>query len=135
MTTLLLTTTLQADLFEQHITLPRREQKLKQLEEKMKSIRGFHGEGFAVGSSSELDNGREGSRLVREHNEHIRRKRVEQNQLSPSHVTTTDQSDSEEEDEEGKLITVAVKLPNKSVRKQFKTSYRVKVRERAPYVV
>ena len=116
-------------MFEQSVTSPRREQKLKQLEEKMKSIRGFHGEGFAVGSSSERENGRDGSRLVLEHDEHIRRRRVEQSNEASSHVTRTDQSDSEEEDEGGRLITIALKLPNKSVRKQFKTSYKVKVRE------
>lgn len=122
----------QAEDFEQQVTEPRREQKLKKLEEKMKMIRGFRGEGAVVGLAGEMvtvDTG--ASRLVREHNEQIRRRRDEQSKESASHVTSqTDQSDSEyegEENEEGKMITIALKLPSKSVKKQFRTSYHVKV--------
>ena len=109
---------------------PRREQKLQELEEKMKSIRGFQGEGSVIGSCSEGGAGG-ASRLTREHDEVIRRRKVELSREEASHVTMTNQSDSEseEENEEGKLITIAVKLPSKSVQKQFRTSYKIKVSE------
>ena len=108
---------------------PRREQKLQQLEEKMKSIRGFHGEGSVTGSCSEGTTGGGMSRLMGEHDEVIRRRNIEQSREGASHVTRTSQSDSEseEEDEDGRLITIALKLPSKSVHKQFRTSYRIKV--------
>ena len=71
---------------------------------------------------------------LREHDEQVRRRRTEQSKESAhsaSRVTRTGQSDSEdeEENEEGKLITIALRLPNMSVQKQFKTSYKVKVRD------
>ena len=116
---------------------PRRERKLQLLEEKMKSIRGFQGEGSAVGSSrSKVANGG-GSRLLSEHDELVGRKNEQSESELRSHVITTDQSDSEsdQEDEEGKLITIALKLPNQSVKKQFKTSYKIKVREVEPFSV
>jgi hypothetical protein len=122
---------LQADDFEQRVAAPRREQKLQQLEEKMKSIRGFRGEGSVVGSSS---TGGETSRLMGEHDQVIRRRNVEQRREGASHVTGTNQSDSEseEENEEGRLITVVLKLPSKSVQKQFRTSYKIKVSGNPP---
>ena len=120
---------LQAEDFEQRITAPRREQKFKQLEEKMKLIRGFRGEGFVVGSNGEADAGH-ASKLVGEHDEVIRRRKVDQSKEA-SHVIKVNQSESdletEEENEEGRLITIALKLPNKSVHKQFRTSYKIKV--------
>ena len=122
----------QADDFEQRVAAPRREQKLHQLEEKMKSIRGFHGEGSVVGSCSEGATGGGSSRLMGEHDEVIRRRNVEQSREGArSHVIGTNQSDSEgeEENEEGRLITIALKLPSKSVHKQFRTSYKIKVCE------
>ena len=108
---------------------PRREQKLQQLEEKMKSIRSFHGEGSVVGSCSEGATGGGSSRLMGEHDEVIRRRNIEQSRERESHVTETNQSDSEseEENEGGRLITIALKLPSKSVHKQFRTSYKIKV--------
>lgn len=94
----------------------------------MKAIRGFQGEGAAVGLSDEWDVD-EKSRLLREHDEQIRRRQLEQNMDLATHVARSSQSDSEteEENEEGKLITIALKLPNKLVKKRFKTSYKVKV--------
>ncbi len=125
---------LQADDFEQRVAAPRREQKLQQLEEKMKSIRSFHGEGSVVGSSSEGATGGDMSRLMGEHDEVIRRRNIEQRREGESRVTGTNQSDSEseEENEEGRLITVVLKLPSKSVHKQFRTSYKIKVSENPP---
>lgn len=110
---------------------PRREQKLQQLEEKMKLIRGFQGEGSVVGSCSERTTGGGMSRLMGEHDEVIRRRNVEQSREAANHVTRTNQSDSEseEENEEGRLITIALKLPSKSVHKQFRTTYKIKVSE------
>lgn len=94
----------------------------------MKAIRGFQGEGVTVGASDEW--GVDGdSRLLREHDEQMRRRKIKQSMDSASHLARSNQSDSEteEENEEGKLITVALKLPNKLVKKQFKTSHKVKV--------
>ena len=42
----------------------------------------------------------------------------------------TEPCDSDEEDEEGTVITIALKLPTQSAKKQFKTSYKVKVGEK-----
>ena len=121
---------LQAEDFEQRVTAPRREQKLQQLEEKLKSIRGFQGEGSVVGSCSEGTNDRS-SRLMGEHDEVIRRRKMEERRGAASDVTGINQSDSESEEEnkEGRLITIALKLPSKSVHKQFRTSHRIKVSE------
>ena len=122
---------LQAEDFELRVTAPRREQKLQQLEEKMKLTRGFHGEGSVVGFCSEGKTGGGMSRLMEEHDEVIRRRNVEQ---STNHVVRTDQSDSESEEEngEGRLITIAVKLPSKSVHKQFRTTHKIKASGNLP---
>ena len=94
----------------------------------MKAIRGFQGEGAAVGPNDGWDvDGK--SRLLKEHDKQIRRRKLEESVDLATHLARSSQSDSEteEENEEGKLITIALKLPNKLVKKQFKTSYKVKV--------
>lgn len=94
----------------------------------MKSIQGFRGEGAALGSADGEVVGKE-SRLMKEHDEQIRRRKIEKSMEAETCSGKSSRSDSgdEEEDETGKLITIALKLPNKSVKKQFKTSYKVKV--------
>lgn len=92
----------------------------------MKFIRGFQGEGSMVGSRSDVGRGEE-SRLLKEHDRLVRR-RVEESEGMGGEVIGDEESDSE--NEEGKVITIALRLPTQSVKKQFKTSYKVKVGER-----
>ncbi len=97
------TTCTQADDFERQIAGPRREQKLKELEDKMKSIRGLKDEGTPLGGSTRS------SRL-----------------LQQSHDS---QDESDEGDESGGWVTINLRLPDGSVRRKFRTSQKVKVRE------
>ncbi len=92
----------QADDFERQIAGPRREQKLKELEDKMKSIRGLKDEGTPLGGSTRS------SRL-----------------LQQSHDS---QDESDEGDESGGWVTINLRLPDGSVRRKFRTSQKVKVR-------
>ena len=80
----------------------------------MKFIRGFTGGGVKLGGD------KEGSRLVRE--EGIRWR----GSGSLSHVTDSDQSD-EEHTDDGKLIRVALRLNERTVYKEFRTTQKIRV--------
>ncbi len=98
---------MQADDYERQIAGPRREQKLRELDDKMKSIRGLKDEGTPLGGSTRS------SRL-----------------LQQSHDS---QDESDEEDESGGWVTINLRLPDGSAKRKFRTSQKVKVRMYVQY--
>lgn len=109
--------------YERRIGEPRREQKLKQLEEKMKNIRGFRGEGHtldAESSARSLRSKPQGQAPM------PRSPAGGQGRESPlSNATESDDNTETVGDE--RTIIVALKLPEKTVRRQFLTRDKVQV--------
>ena len=70
----------------------------------MKSIRGLKDEGTALGGSAKS------SRL-----------------LQSSHDSHVDESDDDDGDESGGWVTISLRLPDRSVKRKFRTSQKIKV--------
>ena len=131
--------TVQAEDYDARIAGPRREERLRRLEEQTRSIRGFRGEGQTLReeepASSSLgqrqlrdpvaDSQRQSgnrhhvtadSSGVASHGDHV----TEKDESVDSHVT-------ERSEEEGRVVTVGLRLRDRTVRKQFYTTDTVQV--------
>ena len=124
---------------------PRRERKLEETERKMRHIRGFGDEGNIVGGGpSQGAHGRGVSRLLQyqsesvagSHDDHVnetdqssdREGNHQSDQTAESHDDHMTGDDIVSEgDQSGKLVWVAVRLPDRTIRNQFYTSQTVKV--------
>ena len=91
----------QAEDFEYRVAGPRRERKLKELETKMRAVRGLKDEGMSLGGASAS------SRLL------------ESDDMEESHDTEGGGSG---------WVTIAIKLPDRSARRKFRVTQRVRVR-------
>ena len=112
----------QAEDYERRITAPRREKKLLELEEKMKFVRGFKGEGHAVGGTR----GGTSTLLATNTGGHVTSATV-----SPDDSPMIEQDQSHEEDiasgDRGVEIRLALKLPERTVKKHFYTKDKIRV--------
>ena len=130
---------LQAHDFERRVAGPRRERKLGEAERKMRHIRGFGDDGEVLGGQiSPGGPDRGASRLLQSRGDQSqsvagsRDSRVTGSDQSPvrsesrdSHMT--DDDDVGEGDQSGNPIWILVRLPDRTLRKQFYTSQTVKV--------
>ena len=118
---------MQAVDFESRIGAPRREMKLKQAEEKSMFIRGFHGEGEVLGGGGHSE-----TRLRRP----VHRVTSPEILVTPppddhvrsleSHVTSAEERTTENA---GETITLSLRQPDKTSRKQFRTTDKVEVND------
>ena len=129
----------QAEDYDTRIAGPRREERLRRLEEQMRSIRGFSGEGQTLrgegpassslgqrqlrdpvaDSQRQLDNRHHvtgDSGRVTSHGDHV----TEKDESGDSHVT-------ERSEEGGRVVTLGLRLRDRTVRKQFYTTDIVQV--------
>ena len=129
----------QAEDYDTRIAGPRREERLRRMEEQMRSIRGFRGEGQTLRSEEpassslgqrqlrdpvadsqrQLDNRHHvtaDSSGVASHGDHV----TEKDESGDSHVT-------ERSEEEGRVVTLGLRLRDRTVRKQFYTTDTVQV--------
>ena len=128
--------------YETRVAGPRRERKLKEREKKMRELRGFMGEGNIVGGGpTEGAQGRDISRLVQvqvdDHSQSVAEScddhvmecagSSEQSPESPDDHMTNEDDIISEGDQSGKLVWVAVRLPERTIRSQFFTSQTMKV--------
>ena len=126
----------QAEDFERRIAGPRWQRKLEEADKKMRYIRGFGGEGNIVGGGdSQGADGRGVSRLLQvDQSQEVAASHDTDSKVTASHessqssdgdhVTDDDITDG---DQSGKLVWVAVRAPNRTVRSQFYTSQTMKV--------
>lgn len=90
---------MQAEDFERRVAGPRREQKLKELETKMRAVRGLKDEGLTVGGTS-----------------------------SSSRLLANDDIEEQNDADDGSgWVTIAIKLPDRSARRKFRATQKVQV--------
>ena len=113
---------LQAHDFERRVAGPRREWKLGEAERKMRHIRGFGDDGEVLGGQiSPGGPDRGASRLLQSHGDQS------QSVAGSRDGHMTDDDDVGEGDQSGNLIWILLRLPDRTLRKQFYTSQTVKV--------
>ena len=119
---------------------PRREERLRRLEEQMRSIRGFKGEGQTLRGEEPVSSSL-GQRQLRGHVADCQRQLDDRHHVTSDssgvashgdHVTEIDESGdshvTERSEEKGTVVTLGLRLRDRTVRKQFYTTDTVQVR-------
>ena len=130
----------QAREYESRVAGPRRERKMEERERRMRDIRGFRGQGDIVGGGATEGAHSTGvSRLIQDddqsqpvtgsHDNHVNEcgRSSDQTPESCDHHMTNDDDIISDGDQSGKLVWVAVRLPERTIRSQFYTSQTMKV--------